>query len=106
MNDKKEAVGLIANQIDSFFEKNGPNYLIGENRFQNLVDLEHKKGRQFVYCNSYAAIFEDYLIVFEKNEEKNIWLLDEISKNQMKNKNGDEVEIKKVKITGNQVQLV
>jgi hypothetical protein len=46
------------------------------------------------------------LIVFEKNEEKNIWLLDEISKSQMKNKNGDDVEIKKVKISGNQAQIV
>lgn len=107
MKDPFEQPKKAAELIDAWVAEHGLLPLIkSDSRFNHTVAIKHKSNREFAFCNSYAVVWEDWLLVistpnnsqFKLQELEHFDMTDRFSK--------EAIPISRVLIKNNQVQTV
>ena len=107
MNDPLEKPKLASRIIGHWIEQNGLAPTIeSKKRFDFTVGVQHASGREIVFCNSYAVVWESWLIVVSKSETASIPLNEIKSYRMVERNNEQESQVNRVIIKNNQVQTV
>jgi hypothetical protein len=107
MKDPFEQPKKAAQMVESWVAKQGLLPLIDkDSRFDHIIAIKYKPNREFVFCNAYAVVWEDWLLVIStpNNSQFNLMDVEEYSMTDRETKKS--IPINRVIIKNNQVQTV
>lgn len=105
MNTTPEQAKEISIIIDEQIKINGLEPIQkGQSRFEFITSIFHQTQRRFAYTNSYAVIWQDWLMVFADQDTK-IFNISEIIEYSMMNRNKENQTIPVVKVVNKKIEI-